>query len=301
MVNHHKGTMMGSASCAWVRQWLPLLVEDADVARGDGDDLSCADRHQIALHIEACKPCREYRASLEAALLLLAAGAAEPPVEPEFGASIWPKLEMRIQRHHDRSESKWLQRLWNVWPSRSRVAVERLSRGCGRLRGEAPLQVAWLRDSLDEALKTRLTKLTRHFGMDPESPLCGSLLRLGCSLGVALILALGLMPMIHRRQVQAEAQIAANTAPVPSDEISSNELADERDDVDRTISAPVHVSETLAQTDRVQPVEPSAAGQSGGPSPSAKSSVTAASPRFDFDLEQGIPMPSDARGSKPAY
>jgi hypothetical protein len=299
MVNNHKGTMMGTASCEWVRQWLPLLVEDADETRGDGDDLSCADRHQIALHTDACKPCREYRASLEAALSLLAAGAAEPPVEPEFGASIWPKLEMRIQRHHDRSESRWLQRLWSVWPSGFRVAVERLSYGCGRLRGEVPLQVAWLRDSLDEALEARLTKLTPRLGMDPESPLRGPLFRLGYSLAVALLLALVVMPMVHRRQVQAEAQIAANAAPIPSDEIPSDELVDELDDTDRDIGSPVHVSDTLAQADRVQPAEASIAGQSAGPS--TKTPVTVASPRLDFDLEQGIPMPPDARGSKPAY
>jgi len=35
MVNNRKGTKMGSASCEWVRQWLPLLVEDADETRGD--------------------------------------------------------------------------------------------------------------------------------------------------------------------------------------------------------------------------------------------------------------------------
>jgi len=88
MDNHRKGTMMGTTSCEWVRQWLPLLVEAADGTRGDGDDLSCADRHQIMLHVNACRPCREYRASLEAALSLLAAGAAEPPAEPDLSASI---------------------------------------------------------------------------------------------------------------------------------------------------------------------------------------------------------------------
>ena len=301
MVNHRKGTMMGTASCEWVRQWLPLLVEDADETRGDGDDLSCADRHQIVLHIDACKPCREYRASLEAALSLLAAGAAEPPVEPGFSASIWPNLEMRIQRHHERSESKWLQWLWSVWPIGFRVALERLSRGCGRLRGEVPLQLAWLEDSLDEALEARLTKLTSHLGMGSESALRGPLLRLGYSLAVALLLALVVMPMVHRRQVQAEAQIAANAAPIPNDEILSDELVDEPEVADRATGTglPVHASDTLAQADRVQTAEASTAGQSAGPS--AKPPVTVASPRLDFDLEQGIPMPPDARGSKPAY
>jgi hypothetical protein len=299
MANNRKGTIMGTASCEWVRQWLPLFVGDADESRAEGDDLSCADRHQIVLHMDACKPCREYRASLEAALSLLAAAAAEPPVEPDCSASIWPKLEMRIERYHQRSESRWLQRLWSVWPLGFRVALERLSRGCGRLRGEAPLRVAWLRDSLDEALEARLTKLMAHFGMGPESPLRGPLLRLSYSLAVALLLALVILPMVHRRQVQAEAEIAANAAPIPSDEILADELVDEPENADVATGSPLQVSDTLAQADRVQSAEASTAGQSAGSS--AKPPLTVTSPRLDFDLEQGIPMPPDARGSKPAY
>jgi hypothetical protein len=301
MVNHRKGTMMGTASCEWVRQWLPLLVEDADEARGDGDDLSCADRHQIVLHMDACNSCREYRASLEAALSLLAAGASEPPVEPGFSTSIWPDLERRIQRHHEGSESNWLQWLWSLWPLGVRVAVERLSHGCGRLRGEIPLQVAWLRDSLDEAIEARLIKLTSHPGVSSESALRGPLLRLGYSAAVALLLALVVVPVVHRRQVQAEAQIAANAAPIPNDELLWDELVDEPEDADRATgtSSPVHASDVLAQADRVQTTETSSAGQSTGPS--TKPPVTGASPRLDFYLEQGIPMPPDARGSKPAW
>jgi hypothetical protein len=208
---------------------------------------------------------------------------------------------MRIQRHQERSESKWLHWLWSVWPAGFRVAVERLSRGCGRLRGEVPLQLAWLEDSLDEALEARLTRLKSYLGMGSESALRGPLLRLGYSLAVALLLALVVMPMVHRRQVQAEAQIAANTAPVPNDEILSDERVDEPEVADRASGAgsPVHASDTLAQADRVQAAEAPSAGQSAGPS--AKPPVTVASPRLDFYLEQGIPMPPDARGSKPAY
>jgi hypothetical protein len=107
--------------------------------------------------------------------------------------------------------------------------------------------------------------------------------------------------MVHRRQVQAEAQIATNAAPIPNDEILSGELVDEPEDADRATGTglPVRASDTLAQADRVQTAETSTAGQSAGPS--AKPPATVASPRLDFDLEQGIPMPPDARGSKPAY
>ena len=84
-----------------------------------------------------------------------------------------------------------------------------------RLRGcEIPLM---------KPLKARLTRLTSHLGMGSESALRGPLLRLGYSLAVALLLALVVMPMVHRRQVQAEAQIAANAAPIPDDEIASDE------------------------------------------------------------------------------
>ena len=56
--------------------------------------------------------------------------------------------------------------------------------------------------------------------------------------------------------------------------------------------SPVHASDTLAQADRMQTAQASTVGQSAGPS--AKPPVTVASPRLDFDLEQGIPMPPDA-------
>jgi len=137
--------------------------------------------------------------------------------------------------------------------------------------------------------------------MGSESALHGPLLRLGYSLAVALLLALVVMPAVHRRQIQAEAQIAANAAPLPTDEILSDELVDEPDDAGRATGTglPVHGSETLAQADRVPTAEISSAGQSAGPI--AKPPATGAAPRLDFDLEQGIPMPPDARGSKPAY
>jgi len=277
------------------------MVEDADEASGDGDDLSCPDRHRIDLHMNACKSCREYRTSLNGALSLLAAGAAEPPIEPDFAASIWADVEMRIERHHERPESRWLQWFWSVWPTDLRTAVERLCRGCGRLHGEIPLQIAWLQDSLDETLETRLTRLTSHLGMGSESALRGPLVRLGCSLSVALVLALIVMPAVHHRQVQDEAQIAANAAPIPDDEISSNDLLDEPEDADTVTGtgSPIHASDTLAQVDRLPVNEASTSGQS--PAPGARPPVTPASPRFDFDLEQGIPMPPDAHGGKPAY
>ena len=301
MGNNRKGTMMGTASCEWVRQRLPLLVEDADETHGEGDDLSCADRHRIELHTDACNPCRQYRASLNGTLSLLAAGAAEPPIEPDSAASIWPALEMRIERHHERTESRWLQWFWSVWPTGLRTAVERFCRGCGRLHGEIPLQIAWLQDSLDETLETRLARLTLHLGMGSESALRGPLVRLGCSLAVALVLALIVMPAVHHRQVQDEVQIAANAAPIPEDEIPSDDLLDKPEDADRATGtgSPVHASDTLAQVDRLPVNETSTSGQS--PAPSARPSVTPTSPRFDFDLEQGIPMPPDAHGGKPAY
>src|ERR1043166_3084542 len=99
--------------------------------------------------------------------------------------------------------------------------------------------------------------------MDSESSLRGPLLRLGYSLAVALVLALVIMPMVHRRQVQAEAQIAANAAPVPSDVVPWDELVDELEDAESDTSngSPVHVSDTLAQADRVQTADALTTGQ----------------------------------------
>ena len=105
--------------------------------------------------------------------------------------------------------------------------------------------------------------------MGSESALRGPLLRLGYSMAVALLLALVVMPMVHRRQVQAEAQIAANAAPVLNDEILSDDVVDEPEVAGRATGtgSPVHASDTLAQADRMQTAEASPSARASAPVP----------------------------------
>jgi hypothetical protein len=299
MVDNHKGTTMGSSSCEWVRQWLPLLVEDIEEPHGDGDDLGFENRHRIALHLSECKPCREHHANLAAALSLLATVAAESPVEPSD--SVWPSLEQRIQRHHGQSQSEWLQWLRGFCPSRIRVAAARLNQGFCQIRTEIPLQSVWLRDSLHEFLEVRFTALSSRFEISLNPPLRSTLSRVGYSFAAAFLAAVLVMSVVHRLQVQAEALIAANAAPMMSSYPPLGELEDEPEVADAVVDTHSYSSDTLAQIDRVQTAEVSASTTAQSPNHGAKPPVGITTPRYDFDLEQGIPMPPDSRGSKPAY
>jgi hypothetical protein len=302
MAHKGKGRIMGGPLCEWVREWLPLLVADGEETSSEGTDLSPQDRHRIELHLDGCKPCRQRRAALEGALSLLATVAAEPPVEPG-GSSVWPKLEERIQIYHARSQSRWLQFLREVWPAGIRAAVDRFSRGWGQIRDELPLRIAWLRDSVHEFLHARLTGETPVSDPSLDSPLRGMLPKLGFSLAIACLAVLIVIPLIHRRQVQADAQIAADAAPIPDpDEIPLAELREEPAAPAAASHPDSYSSETLAMADPVPVPAPPAVGQ--GQNSAAKPTVTvtpAPASRYDFDLEHGIPMPPDSRGSKPAY
>src|SRR5262245_66620923 len=106
MAERRKGTTMDSSSCEWVRERLPLLVEDSEDISDEGADLSTGDRLRLEHHLGGCKPCRDHRTALVEALAVLTAVASEPPVETG-GGSVWPDLEVRIRRHRWRSQSRW--------------------------------------------------------------------------------------------------------------------------------------------------------------------------------------------------
>ena len=184
MVNHHKGTMMGTASCERVRQWLPLLVDDSDGLACEGNDLNAEDRRLIEQHLAECSSCRQHQAALEKAISVLSIAAADMEVELRT-PSLWPRLEERIQRHQEQSRSKWLWTLRAICPEGIRITANRFFCGCGHLRSVSPRSSSpGLRDSLGDFLGDRVgplfegerSRLGRRFPLASRGslrPCCG--------------------------------------------------------------------------------------------------------------------------------
>jgi len=204
---------IGDPSCAWVRDWLPLLAGDGEEVSGEGGDLGVEDRRRIERHLGGCAPCRRHRAALEGALSILGAVAFAPPVEPAAG-SVWPALEGRIRRHHERERPVWMAALRAACPAGVRSAADRIGRGWEEIRGQLPFRAAWAWDSAGEFLETRLRGLALRPVL-PQADLNAVFTRLAFSLGVAFLVFLVVAPTAHHRQTRAEAQIAANAVPLP--------------------------------------------------------------------------------------
>jgi hypothetical protein len=177
-----------------------------------------------------------------------------------------------------------------------RAAVDRLHRGWDQARSELPLHRAWICDSLGELLQARAPHLRPSVGASLETQLRTVLPGLVFSLAVALLAVLILVPVIYRRQAQA--QIAANAAPIPHLAVPLAEPRAEPDELTTVPEADSHPTDALAQADPASVPEPPAPGPSLASKPTVTASTT---PRYDFDLDHGIPMPPDARGGKPAY
>jgi hypothetical protein len=299
MADKGESMMMGNPSCEWVRDWLPLLAGDGEEISGEDGDLSVEDRRRMERHLGECTSCRQHRAALAGALSILGAIAAEPPVGPDTG-SVWPGLEGRIRRHHERERSRWMGALRASCPQGLRVTADRLYRGWGEIRSQFPFQMAWARDSVREFLDARLRVLKPDPVLGRDFPLRGAFPRLAFGLGLAFLALLIIVPLVHRRQSRAEAQIAANAAPIPGANIPPAELQDEPQVASNAPEADPRPADSLAQADPPPAADAPAAGQGQGAAarPSAAASPT---PPYYFDLEHGIPMPPDSRGGKPAY
>jgi hypothetical protein len=143
--------------------------------------------------------------------------------------------------------------------------------------GRQVLQLAWMRDSLSDALRRR------------------QLLVLRCSIGVAFLTALIALPVLRWQWLLAQSRIIANGAPLaayhslpqPIDG-SPSEVNDIGDGVDSSTSQ-------LAEVDPVRPTESLRFG-SEGTAPKQPSHVHTGS-----DLEHEVPSPFDVRESKPVY
>ena len=185
-------------------------------------------------------------------------------------------------------------------PEGLRATADRLHRGWEEVQAQLPFRAAWARDSAREFLETRgrVPKAIRATGQDFPHEVV--LPRLALGLGLAFLLLLTVVPLVHRRQARAEAQIALNAAPIPGASIPPSEPREEVPVADGRPEADPRPADSLAQADPPTVADAPATGQGQGSSAPARPSATASTaPRYD--LEYGIPMPPDSRGNKPAY
>ena len=305
MADNGKGMIMGRSSCDWVHDWLPLLADDSD---GLACDLNAEDRRLIEQHLTECSSCRQHQAALEKAISVLRIAAADMTAGLR-APSLWPRLEERIQRHQEQSRSRWLRTLRALSPEGIRITADRFFCGCGQLRSNLPLQLAWTRDSLGDFLANRAwpvfsgsrSRLGRTFRF--VTPRVG----FGFSLALAGMIMFLFVVVMQRWQTQAEARIAADTAPPSSMQLALPELPQESEDVVTATSSNT-VSRASDSLSLASPAVPAAAASMGQVATTKTASTittttaTATSaPRYDFDLEHGTPMPPESRAGKPAY
>jgi hypothetical protein len=114
------------------------------------------------------------------------------------------------------------------------------------------------------------------------------------------VVLLVLLPLIHRYRIQAEAEIAADSTPIVSSDSTLKEQGEEPELVITPSNSDSLTMDAVAQAEQSAVLDPPASPQNQ--LPAHKPAVFTTSPsRLDFDLEHGIPMPTDSRGSKPAY
>jgi anti-sigma factor RsiW len=309
MARKGKDMVTGYLNCDWVRERLSLLAEDTDGLAGIGGDLPAEDRAWIEDHLIQCESCRNHRAELEKAMAVLGYAAAEPWNEPA-SPSIWLDMESRIQNRRQPSQLSYWQIVTENCPQRLRLAIKYLCQCLDRIRGEAPLQFAWTRDSLYEVLQGQPRFRLSWITFEIASPRRISLPRLviGLSLTAAIVSVL-VLSVAYRQEAQAKAQIAASSAPLPVvGGLTQRQPAQTMDVIIAT--EPVtntHASSSLAHVDAAATIEPLASGPNSRPAKAvvtAKSEATVAptsSPHYDFYLEHGTPMPPELRAGKPAY
>ena len=297
---------MGRPSCEFVRPLLPLLVdEEGEALFGEGVDQSFLDREQIERHLETCPDCRQYRSSLQDAVSILTAAAVEMPAQPALD-SLWPELKQRISRQQAQPLPARL-RLWQaLCPDSIRNAVDRLGATYSRLLSELPLQLAWTRDSIQEAIGQaifwRQAKLKSPSGLS-ESGLRGSF-RFGFSVAIVGTIALFLVMIAHRPETQRKPKIVSNPTPIAASQIEPVAATEFSEDV--VISAPVSTTtrarDALSMAGPVSPPSASTPGRSTAAQTATTATISEASaPQYDFDLEHGTPMPPETRPRKPAY
>jgi hypothetical protein len=306
MADNGKGMIMGRSSCDWVRDWLPLLVDDSDGLACEGNDLNAEDRRLIEQHLTECSSCRQHQAGLEKAISVLSIAAADMTTGLRI-PSLWPRLEERIQRHQKQSRSRWLRTLRAICPEGIRVTVDRFFCGCGQLRSNLPLQLAWTRDSLGDFLANRARPVFSSRRSRPGRTFRFLTPQVGFSLAAAGMVLFLLVVVMQRRQTQPEARIAADTAPLSSMQLPLPELPEASEDVVTATSSSTvsRASDSLSLASSAVPAAAASMGQIATAKMASTITTTTATatsaPRYDFDLEHGTPMPPETRAGKPAY
>lgn len=301
---------MSRSSCEWVHRRLPLLVGDGEGVSNEGCDLAIADREQVQHHLADCASCRKLRAELEETIRILGLASEQLATSPA-STSVWALLEDRIQRHQEtQSRSQWHQVARAICPRLVRNTLDRIDHSWGHLLGELPLRSAWARDSLIDWIiefslyvRVRRAIALRTF-FQPGIP------RLGFGLGVIMVLLTVFLTVAcaDRQRFLAELQISANTSPISEVEPFQARSRREIGHV-VTLTAPdvdSRVSNSLAQSDPIPVAEvpvpgPGASVKSVGTATAAATAAPTSSPRLDFDLEHGTPMPSQTRTGNLTY
>ncbi len=299
------GMMMGRSSCEWVRAWLPLLVDDGDGLACEGNDLNAEDRRLIEQHLAECSSCGQHQAALEKAISVLSIAAADMGAGPRT-PSLWPRLEERIQRHQEQSRSKWLWTLRAICPEGIRITADRFFCGCGHVRSNLPLQLAWTRDSLGDFLANRAWPVfsSRRSRLGGTFRFVTPRVGFGFGLAVAGMVMFLVVAVMQRRQTQTEARIAADTAPLPSMQSPLPELPEASEDVVTATSSSTvsRASKSLSLATSAVPAAAASMGQIAAAKTASTVTTTATSAsRYDFDLEHGTPMPPETRTDKPTY
>ena len=288
----------GYIDCDWVRERLSLLVGDSDCLANERGDVSSEDRAQIDNHLLQCKSCRLHRTSLEQAMAILDSAAAEP-WNGLTSSSVWPDLEAQIRHRCDRTRPFWQQLITTIVPKWAWLLARHLGRAYDRIRGEAPLQLAWTYDSLYEFFQHSFRFLPIWMTSEIAIPVWKGR-RLVLAFGVPATLALLLLLVFvsaHRQEFHAEAQIAVNTATEPVLERRSPGPPEQTMDV-IIATEPVtnsHASNSLTQAEAVSSIEPAKSRLSSAPIKAvatATSELTSAPispPRYDFFLEMVHP------------
>jgi hypothetical protein len=242
-------------------------------------------------------------------MVMLSRVAAEPwngPASP----SIWPEIEAQIQHRGQRPRPAWERLLSAICPERLRLAAVHVVQSFDRVRGEAPLQLAWARDSLHEVFQRQPLIILARIRSAMASPLRVNHHQFvfGFGLTAAMILLL-VLTVTQRRAFYAKAQSPSSSAPVPILEGLSQKPLEQKMDV-IIATEPVtntRASNSLAQVEEVASLESLATGPSPSPvkavatATSETTSAPTSSARYDFYLEHGTPMPPESRGGKPAY
>jgi len=244
----------------------------------DGGEISVPERQRIERHLDQCAACCRYQSDLEGAMGALVAAAAELPVEPQ-APSLWPALYRRIQDFHQPVPSRWT-RL-------ARTVAESWVRKLSDFAADQPMRRAWARDCLRAIFPSRQEN---WIGLNQS---VGRVLGLG--IVASVLIAMTVIPGVWREWKTAQYTINTNTSPLVDHGAAPRE---------RVLELPSEPSrlddrekqDELAQSDVARPVEPSAGVVNSTPEPKPATHA-----RYGYDLEHGIPMPPDARESKPVY